>query len=207
MGAGCGDARGLLREKRLPEPQRVALQQDLERIDAVLDGIGGSAAADEGEERPELHDGVRSAREARPARRGGPAPCPAALRRSAPTSTPVLPPRSSPRSRRAPAHAEPGSITAEPPPAPQQFKTGLDCQDINAGSPIGLAAIIRSLSRGVWRTTPHLAQPRPDHAAYLASWLKVLKSNTSAIFTAASKAQAAVDWMHARQPQPMAIAA
>ena len=46
----ASDARELLREKRLPEPQRVALQRDLERIDAVLDGIGGSAAADEGEE-------------------------------------------------------------------------------------------------------------------------------------------------------------
>jgi antirestriction protein ArdC len=43
-------------------------------------------------------------------------------------------------------------------------------------------------------------RPRPDHAAYIASWLKVLRNDTSAIFTAASKAQAAVDWMHARQP-------
>src|SRR3954462_8679640 len=51
------------------------------------------------------------------------------------------------------------------------------------------------------------AQPRPDHAAYIASWLKVLKNDTAAIFTAASKAQAAVDWMHAQQPSPMAIAA
>ena len=51
------------------------------------------------------------------------------------------------------------------------------------------------------------AQPRPDHAAYIASWLKVLKNDTSAIFTAASKAQAAVDWMHARQLVEMAQAA
>jgi antirestriction protein ArdC len=35
----------------------------------------------------------------------------------------------------------------------------------------------------------------------------VLKNDTAAIFTAASKAQAAVDWMHAQQPSPMAIAA
>lgn len=41
--------------------------------------------------------------------------------------------------------------------------------------------------------------PRPDHAAYLASWLKVLKDDPRAIFTAASKAQAAADWMHAQQ--------
>jgi antirestriction protein ArdC len=35
----------------------------------------------------------------------------------------------------------------------------------------------------------------------------VLKNDTSAILTAASKAQAAVDWMHARQPAVMAEAA
>jgi antirestriction protein ArdC len=37
--------------------------------------------------------------------------------------------------------------------------------------------------------------PRPDHAAYLASWLKVLRADVSALFTAASKAQAASDWL------------
>jgi antirestriction protein ArdC len=35
--------------------------------------------------------------------------------------------------------------------------------------------------------------PRPDHAAYLASWLRVLRADTSALFTAASKAQDASD--------------
>lgn len=43
-------------------------------------------------------------------------------------------------------------------------------------------------------------EPRADHAAYIASWLKVLRADPRAIFTAASKAQAAADWMHARQP-------
>lgn len=42
--------------------------------------------------------------------------------------------------------------------------------------------------------------PRPDHAAYVASWLKSLRGDPRAIFTAASKAQAAADWMHAQQP-------
>lgn len=42
-------------------------------------------------------------------------------------------------------------------------------------------------------------EPRPDHAAYIASWLQLLKDEPRAIFTAASKAQAAADWMHARQ--------
>jgi antirestriction protein ArdC len=40
--------------------------------------------------------------------------------------------------------------------------------------------------------------PRPDHAAYLASWLRVLRSDSSAIFHAASKAQAASDWLAER---------
>ena len=49
--------------------------------------------------------------------------------------------------------------------------------------------------------------PRPDHAAYVASWLQVLKDDPRAIFTAAGKAQQAADWMHARQPQASAQAA
>ena len=42
--------------------------------------------------------------------------------------------------------------------------------------------------------------PRPDHAAYISSWLECLKRDSKAIFTAASKAQQAADWMHAQQP-------
>lgn len=49
--------------------------------------------------------------------------------------------------------------------------------------------------------------PRPDHAAYVASWLEVLKDDPKAIFTAASKAQQAADWMHAQQPETASIAA
>jgi antirestriction protein ArdC len=64
---------------------------------------------------------------------------------------------------------------------------------------IGSALILADLGIAV--------HPRPDHAAYLASWLKVLKNDTSAIFTASSKAQAAADWMHAWQPQPVEKAA
>jgi antirestriction protein ArdC len=44
-------------------------------------------------------------------------------------------------------------------------------------------------------------EPRPDHAAYVANWLTVLKKDKHAIFTAASKAQAAVDWMHAQHAE------
>lgn len=43
-------------------------------------------------------------------------------------------------------------------------------------------------------------QPRADHAAYVASWLRVLKDEPRAIFTAAGKAQQAADWTHAQQP-------
>ena len=41
--------------------------------------------------------------------------------------------------------------------------------------------------------------PREDHATYIASWLTMLRSDPRAIFTAASKAQAIADWMHAQQ--------
>jgi antirestriction protein ArdC len=50
-------------------------------------------------------------------------------------------------------------------------------------------------------TCAHLGlstEPRGDHAQYLASWLRVLKVDSRAIFTAASKAQQATDWMIAR---------
>ena len=58
---------------------------------------------------------------------------------------------------------------------------------------LGSCAILADLGIAV--------HPRPDHAAYISSWLKVLKNDTSAIFTAASKAQQAADWMHAQQPK------
>jgi antirestriction protein ArdC len=47
-------------------------------------------------------------------------------------------------------------------------------------------------------TLAHLglsSEPRSDHAQYIASWLKVLKADKRAIFTAASKAQQAADFM------------
>ena len=48
-------------------------------------------------------------------------------------------------------------------------------------------------------------ETREDHAAYIASWLKVLKDDKRAIFTAASHAQKATDHLHsyqAREVQP-----
>ncbi|WP_292410326.1 zincin-like metallopeptidase domain-containing protein, partial [Mesorhizobium sp.] len=41
--------------------------------------------------------------------------------------------------------------------------------------------------------------PRDNTAAYLASWLAVLKNDKRAIITAAAKAQAAADYLHQLQ--------
>ncbi len=41
---------------------------------------------------------------------------------------------------------------------------------------------------------------RDDHAAYLASWLAVLKQDKRAIFAAASQAQHALDYLRNLQP-------
>lgn len=43
-------------------------------------------------------------------------------------------------------------------------------------------------------------EPRPDHAAYLASWLQALKNDKRLIFSAAAHAQRAADYLHALQP-------
>lgn len=41
-------------------------------------------------------------------------------------------------------------------------------------------------------------EPRADHACYIANWLKVLRDDKRAIFTAASKASEAANWLVAR---------
>ena len=43
-------------------------------------------------------------------------------------------------------------------------------------------------------------EPRPDHASYLASWLKVLANDKRAIFSAAAHAQRAVAFLYGLQP-------
>ena len=43
-------------------------------------------------------------------------------------------------------------------------------------------------------------EPRDEHAAYIASWLKALKNDKRFIFQAASHAQRAVDYLHGCQP-------
>ncbi len=48
---------------------------------------------------------------------------------------------------------------------------------------------------------------RDDHASYIASWLKVLKDDKRAVFTAASHAQRAADFLHGLQAKLQAQAA
>ena len=43
--------------------------------------------------------------------------------------------------------------------------------------------------------------PRADHAAYIANWLEVLRSDKRAVFTAASKASSASDYLFSLQPK------
>ena len=49
-------------------------------------------------------------------------------------------------------------------------------------------------------------EPREDHAAYIESWLKALKNDKRAVFTASSHAQRATDYLHGLQasskPEP-----
>lgn len=42
------------------------------------------------------------------------------------------------------------------------------------------------------------SQTREDHACYIANWLKVLKNDKKAVFTAASKASEAANWLMAK---------
>jgi antirestriction protein ArdC len=57
-------------------------------------------------------------------------------------------------------------------------------------------------------------QVRDDHSTYIASWLKVLKRDNKAVFSAASAAQKAVDYLislqstqEAQEPIEMKLAA
>lgn len=67
-------------------------------------------------------------------------------------------------------------------------------------APAGLSGYVAELASGFVLADLGIAHnPREDHAAYIASWLTILKSDPRAIFTAASNAQAIADWMHAQQ--------
>jgi antirestriction protein ArdC len=51
------------------------------------------------------------------------------------------------------------------------------------------------------------ATPRPDHSGYLSHWLRAMKSDTRAIFTAASQAPRAVNFLLGLQPGATSVAA
>ncbi|MBS0349090.1 MAG: DUF1738 domain-containing protein [Proteobacteria bacterium] len=51
------------------------------------------------------------------------------------------------------------------------------------------------------------AEPRDDHAAYLAEWLAVLKADKRAVFTAAAQAQRAADYLYQLQDMSQAVEA
>ena len=51
------------------------------------------------------------------------------------------------------------------------------------------------------------SEPRPDHAQYIASWLRVLKADKRAIFTASSKAQQAADYLIQQSERAAEVAA
>ena len=50
------------------------------------------------------------------------------------------------------------------------------------------------------------SEPRPDHAQYIAHYLKLLKSDSKAIFTAAAKAAQSVDYLKAFSASAMRAA-
>jgi antirestriction protein ArdC len=43
----------------------------------------------------------------------------------------------------------------------------------------------------------------PEHASYLDAWLKVMKADTKAVFTAAAHAERATGYLQKLQPQPV----
>jgi antirestriction protein ArdC len=54
---------------------------------------------------------------------------------------------------------------------------------------------------GHWELKPRpWVQSGEDHAAYIANWLDVLKTDNRAIFAAASHAQRAADFINGLQP-------
>ena len=50
-------------------------------------------------------------------------------------------------------------------------------------------------------------EPRADHAQYLNNWLKAIKDNPKAVFTAFTQANKAVEFLYNKQPQQEEAAA
>lgn len=59
--------------------------------------------------------------------------------------------------------------------------------------------LVAELGAALWCAQAHIsAVTRPDHAAYLAGWLRVLRTDARALVTVASRAQAALDYLNQR---------
>lgn len=57
--------------------------------------------------------------------------------------------------------------------------------------------LVAELAAAMWCAQTGLSGiTRTDHAAYLAGWLRILRSDARALVTVASRAQAAVDWLN-----------
>jgi antirestriction protein ArdC len=57
--------------------------------------------------------------------------------------------------------------------------------------------LVAELGAAMWCAQTGLSSvTRTDHAAYLAGWLRILRSDARALITVASRAQAAVDWLN-----------
>lgn len=66
--------------------------------------------------------------------------------------------------------------------------------------------LVAELGAAMWSGLAGVSTtPRPDHAAYLASWLRVLRSDAKALLTATSKAQAAVDFLNTHTTDPYEV--
>jgi antirestriction protein ArdC len=74
----------------------------------------------------------------------------------------------------------------------KRFKEAIAAEEL-------VAEIGAAILGGYLRLPPdHIA----DHAAYIESWMSILRSDKRAFFHAAAQAQAAVDWLLAKSPSP-----
>jgi antirestriction protein ArdC len=80
----------------------------------------------------------------------------------------------------------------------REWRVLFEARPSRPNAEIGAAFLCASL-----QITPEV---REDHASYVANWIKVLKDDRRAIFSAAAHAQRAVDFLQNLQPQATALA-
>ena len=86
-------------------------------------------------------------------------------------------------------------------PVTQEFSTAKRAYFVSRGA--GLSGYVAEIGSAVLGA---MVGFRPDHleshAAYISSWLELVRDEPRAFFTAAAKAQAAVDWLITRAGLP-----